>query len=105
MMKWTALALLMICADALASPGRLQGFTYRRDDNGTMATRPETEDFNTSYDAVSEREPTAPHYLNEDGSDARTGTSKDEDKYTLSPVTPSTRTLYERQAQGAPAAE
>lgn len=79
---------------AFAIPGRLQGFSYATDpETGVIAIKPETEDFNAppvSYDI----DPIPPHYLNEDGSDARTGAPQNGDKYQLSPVF-STQQLYD----------
>lgn len=72
-----------------AIPGRLQGFSY------TGRIKPETDEFNArpaSYDV----EPTFPHYLNEDLSDARTNAPQNGDKYKLMPVY-SMQELYDMQ--------
>ncbi len=73
----------------MAVPGRLQGFSY----SGKI--RPETETFNTKP-AIYDEEPTFPHYLNEDLSDARTGVPSSGDKYTLTPVY-SLQDLYDKR--------
>ncbi|MDR2099167.1 MAG: hypothetical protein LBO78_04060, partial [Rickettsiales bacterium] len=98
--KWMFFALILYSAGAAAMPARLQGFSYRKDDNGAVAIRQETIDFDESYNAAAETEPTPPHYLNEDGTDARTGVTGGGDKYTLSPVVPAAQELYDRQDEG-----
>ncbi|MGN0929417.1 MAG: hypothetical protein ACI4N3_02120 [Alphaproteobacteria bacterium] len=80
MKKFYILLLLMIYSvPVMAVPGRLQGFSY------TGRIKPETEAFNEKP-AIYDEEPLPPHYLNEDGSDARTGAISGGDKYKLTPV-------------------
>ena len=73
----------------MAVPGRLQGFSY----SGKI--KPETEAFNEKP-AIYDEEPTFPHYLNEDLSDARTGVSQNGDRHVLIPVY-SMQDLYDRR--------
>lgn len=90
MKKVCILLLLMIYSvPVMAIPGRLQGFSY----SGKI--KEETEIFNEKP-AVYDEEPLSPHYLNEDGSDARTGAISGGDKYKLPPVY-SMQELYDLQ--------
>ena len=73
----------------MAIPGRLQGFSY----SGRI--KEETILFN-ERPVVYDEEPSLPHYLNEDLSDARTGVSQNGDKYKLTPVY-SMQDLYDLQ--------
>lgn len=90
-MKKVCILLLLIIysVPVMAVPGRLQGFSY----SGRI--KEETEIFNEKP-AVYDEEPLYPHYLNEDGSDARTGVVSGGDKYKLVPVY-SMQELYDLQ--------
>ena len=91
MSRLFALMVLSCAAPALASPGRLGGFSYARDDLGRIKEKPETEAFNSIEPPPP---PERPHYLNDDGTDARTGVRSGGDKYKLPPVY-STQQLYD----------
>jgi hypothetical protein len=85
-------AIVFLCAlPAFASPGRLGGFSYNRDKKGRIVEKPATTEFNNMQPPPM---PERPHYLNEDGTDARTGAASGGDKYTLAP-TYSTQELYD----------
>lgn len=96
MRKFLLLALFLVYGiDVFSAPGRLQGFSYARDEKGVIKIKEETVEFNqkpVQYD----EEPKLPHYLNDDLSDARTGVSQSGDKYKLTPVY-SVQDLYNRQ--------
>lgn len=83
------LIFVFYCLPVMAIPGRLQGFSYSgkiKDETILFNERP----------AVYDEEPSLPHYLNEDLSDARTGVSQNGDKYKLTPVY-SMQDLYDLQ--------
>jgi hypothetical protein len=94
MAKSVALVVFMYAVPALASPGRLGGFSYARDDLGRIKQKPATEDFNNIQPPPM---PERPHYLNEDGTDARTGIKPGEDRHKL-PQVYSAQQLYDMKS-------
>ena len=90
-MRLFALVFLLYALPAPASPGRLGGFSYARDDLGRIKQKQTTVDFNSMEPPPM---PERPHYLNEDLTDARTGVKPGADRYKLAPVY-STQQLYD----------
>ncbi|MDR1476618.1 MAG: hypothetical protein LBI17_00640 [Rickettsiales bacterium] len=94
--KFVFAAVFLFALPSLAGPGRLGGFSYNRDRKGRIVEKPATAEFN-SYEP--QPMPERPHYLNDDGTDARTGVASGGDKYTLIP-TYSQQELYDAKAAG-----
>ena len=90
MKRFGVLLMILYALPAFAAPGRLGGYSLSRRE------KPETTAFNNRPAPPPPRP--WPHYLNEDGSCARTGVRRGEDKYTFPPVY-STQQLYDMRAE------
>jgi hypothetical protein len=88
---WRVFLFAAFALKAAAAPKRLEGYSYGRIEL-ERGLSDETAEFNDSFDH--DDEPEKPHYLDEEGNDARSGAPVGEDKYKLAPVY-SLQTLYD----------